>query len=444
MKYFRHLNLFTALCLACIVTNAKAYSLIETDHATLNADIEITLGTFTIDKNFNGKSGGSKWYEGYAKYGFSGEWKATTKFYGALNAVSSSTWEDGDPSGLTIGNERLTKLEDAYLGWRIGKGLPGMDKDILDISVGRRVITIGDGFIINDDGLNMGNGINPSLNRGGAYYLAARHAFHKTAAINLSITKNLRGDLIYFKSNNRAQANTGMVAANIEYVDENIGTLGFAWIHGKDVDTRFADDFQMQRKNMNIYSLRGTANAEIENLFLSFELARQYRDQIVSGKRTGLNDNAKAGYAEIGWTFSDIRLSPTLTYRYSYYGETWDSLFSGLNRGFGTWFQGEVAANYAGPFNHNTGIKHLGLKLNSNDDVSIGLLYFDFSPIKRNGIDDLGGTELDMYAEWAVNQNVMVISLLGLYKPDKDQSNGGSQYSGGNNLYSQLMLSINF
>jgi len=443
MNRSRCLSLLTAACLTSAFTHVEAYSLVETDQVTLNADIEIALAAFSIDKNFNGKPSGSAWQEGYAKYGFNGEWQAIGTYYAALNVVSSGTWGDGDPSGLTIGNERHTDIEDMYLGWRISKEFSGIEKDILDISAGRRVITIGDGFIINDDGLNMGNGIDPSLNRGGAYYLAARHAFYKTATINLSITKNLRGDLIYFKTNNRAQANTGMYAANVEYTVD-IGTLGFAWIHGKDVDSRFADDFQMQRKGMNVYSLRGSGNAGVDNLFLSFELARQYRDQIASGIRTGLNDNATAGYAEIGWTFSDKILSPTLTYRYSHYSETWDSLFSGLNRGFGTWFQGEVAANYAGPFNNNTHIQHLGLKLNPSDTLNIGLLYFDFSPVKRNGIDDLGGVELDAYAEWTVNQNMMLVPLLGLYRPDKDQNNGGVQQSGGNNLYSQLMLIFNF
>jgi|GEM_PF-77285 len=461
MNHSRCLSLLIAACLACGITNAHAVHPLDEDLDLLDldlvipmddlvffVDIEIALGIFNIDKNFNGISGGSSWQEGYAKYGISGLLGTETgTYYAELNAVSSGTWGDGDPIGLTIGNERLTEFEDMYLGWRFGEGFWETTEDLsgylLDVSIGRRVITIGDGFIINDDGVNMGNGIDPKLNRGGAYYLAARHAFHKTATLSFNLSENLHGDLIYFKSDNRAQAETGMYAANVEYTYNAIGTLGFTWIHGKELDREFASDFQMQRKGMNVYSLRGTGNAGIDNLFLSFELARQYRDQIVGGTYTGFEDNATAGYAQIGWTFFDIEFTPELTYRYSRYGETWDSLFTGLNRGFGTWFQGEVAANYAGPFNSNTHIHHFGAKITPNYNVSLGLLYFDFSPVKRED-PDLSGQELDIYAEWVINKNMMVIPILGVYRPDKDQSNGGMQQSSGTNLYSQLMLVFNF
>jgi len=443
MKRSHRLSALMVACLACGFNNANAFSLIESEQTTLNADIEIALGAFNIDKNFNGKEGGSSWQEGYAKYGFSGQWDTFGTLYGAVNAVSSGTWGDGDPAGLTVGNERRTAFEEVYLGWRFSKGFEGASTDFLDISAGRQVITIGNGFIINDDGLNMGNGISPSLNRGGAYYLAARHAFDKTATINLSITENIHGRFIYIKSDNRAQAKTGMYIADINYTSNN-SALGFSWIHGKDVDLQFADDFQMQRKGMNVYSLRGKTDTGLDNLFLSFEFARQYRNEVASGLHTGNNDNSTAWHTQADWELNNVvDGSLAITYRYSRYSKTWDSLFSGFNQGFGTWFQGEVAANYAGPFNTNTGIHHVGFKLNSSDKLSIGLLYFDFKPVKRNGTD-LGGGELDIYGEWAASQNLMLIPLIGLYRPDKDQSNGGVQQTKGYNMFSQIMLAFNF
>jgi len=195
---------------------------------------------------------------------------------------------------------------------------------------------------------------------------------------------------------------------------------------------------------MNLYSLRGSGNAGVENLFLSFELARQYRDEVAGGVRTGRDDNASAWYTEAGWTFSDIHWSPSLTYRYTRYGASWDGLFTGFNRGFGTWFQGEVANNYAGPFNGNAGIHHLGLKLNPLDNLSIGLLYFDFNTLKDRHVVDFSAREFDLYAEWAIGEHLVVMPILGMYRPDKDQSNGGVQFSSGNNLYSQLILGFNF
>jgi len=234
-----------------------------------------------------------------------------------------------------------------------------------------------------------------------------------------------------------------MYAANVEYTYNNIGALGVTWIHGKEVNQEFASDLQMQRKGMNVYSLRGSSNAGIDNLFLSFELARQYRDQIVSGAYTGFEDNAAARYAQISWTFSGMTSKPELTYRYSRYGETWDALFTGSNRGLGTWFQGEVAARYSGPFNSNTHIHHFGIKFNPDENMSFGLLYFDFSPVKREN-PDLSGQELDLYSELR-GKNVTLTSILGFYhRPYKYIGSGRVQQGSGSSMYSQLMLSFNF
>lgn len=98
--------------------------------------------------------------------------------YSALNWVSSGTWGDGDAAGNSDGSERTTKIEDAYLGWRSADMFPVLGQDGVGLSFGRQVVKLGRGFLINDDGLNLGKGpADGALNRGGAYYLAARHAF---------------------------------------------------------------------------------------------------------------------------------------------------------------------------------------------------------------------------------------------------------------------------
>ena len=70
-----------------------------------------------------------------------------------------------------------------------------------------------------------------------------------------------------------------------------------------------------------------------------------------------VKNDADAWTVEGGWTFADLPWSPTLNYRHARFSadkagtarnEAFDPLFFGLSRGLGTWFQGEVAANYAG------------------------------------------------------------------------------------------------
>jgi hypothetical protein len=355
--------------------------------------------------------------------------------YGTANLVSSGTWGDGDASGVTTGKERTTKFDEAFAGWRSGDLFPALGKDGVDLSFGRQIIMLGDGFLINDDGPNLGKGVGDGeFNRGGAYYIAARHAFDKTAVIRLGGKDGVHGSLMWIKSDNPAQAMTEMAAGTLEY-SAAPGTLGLTYIHGIDVDERFASEVQRQRKGMNLYSLRGAGNAGIDNAHFAFELARQDRR----------DSQQNAGYAEAGYTFADLPWSPDLTYRYARYSKNWDGMFAGFNRGFGTWVQGEVAGNYSGPYNTNTSVQHVGFKVKPLENLTLGALFFDYSTVSTRGQLNLDGRELDLYAEWAVNDHLIITPLLGLYKPNKDAETGGNQVGGnGTNVYSQLVVAVPF
>ncbi|MGB8972147.1 MAG: hypothetical protein WCC62_06395, partial [Pseudomonas capeferrum] len=355
--------------------------------------------------------------------------------YGALNWVSSATWGDGDAAGNTDGSERTTKIEDAYLGWRSGDLLPWLGKDGVDISAGRQVVRLGSGFLINDDGPNLGNGVaDGTLDRGGAYYLAARHAFDRTAVLRLGGQDGLHGSLLWLKSDNRAQAETELAAGTLDYTHA-LGTLGLTWVHGIGVTDQWASAFQKAREGMDVYSLRGEGSAGIDNASFAFEYAWQ-------DKQGGAE---KAWYLQAGYTFADLPWAPQVTYRYTRYSAGWDSLFSGLSSGYGTWFQGEVAANYAGPFNSNTGIHHVGVKATPLENLTVGALYFDFDTVRTRDSLNLDARELDLYLEWAVNDHLVISPLVGLYQPRKGESNGGNQVGGnGTNVYSQLTIAVPF
>src|SRR5450830_759881 len=93
----------------------------------------------------------------------------------------------------------------------------------------------------------------------------------------------------------------------------------------------------------------------------------------------------------------------------------------------GAWAQGEVAGNYAGPFNTNAVIQHVALKVKPAQAVTLGALFFDYQTVSTHGLPNLNGRELDLYAEWAVNEHLIVTPLLSLYKPERDQHNAGNQ-----------------
>lgn len=422
---------------------SRAYELYNEGQTQFKADLEAAFGIFRSRESYaqSGTRGAGSvfWQEAYFKYGLSGSQglsDADDQFYGKLNGVSSATFGDGDAAGWSNGSERATKIEDAFLGWRSGSLFPALGENGLDVSFGRQNIVIGDGFLVSGDALNFGDGIaDGRLNRGGAYYLTARKAFGETAVLRLGGEKGLRGDLMWLKSGNRAQARPGMAVATLEHVS-GMGTVGFTYLNVVDTDERFRFLWP-ERKHIKTYSLRAQGNAGVQNLFLSGEYARQNKQ----------SRDENAWYLEAGWTFGEMPWSPTVNYRYSRFSGGYDPLFYGNGRALGTWFQGEVAANYAGPFNSNVRVHHVGIKASPTKTLGIGALMYDFDTLNPNAgpFRNLDGRELDLYAEWAVNGHLLVMPLVGFYKPEADATGGGSQLGNDNtNIYGQLIFVTTF
>jgi len=428
---------------AAMATPASAYNLYSENGSELNLDVEAVLGVFTSDENYNlgakSEGGGSDWQEGYVKYGLSGShtYGSGASVFGGLSLVSSATWGDGDAGGFTSGDESETDLEDAYVGWRSGNLIPALGADGLEFSFGRQNFSIGDGFLINGDALNFGDAIDQlagtNMDRGGAYWLAARKAFDRTAVVRVGGSEGLRADLFWLESDNRAQAETELAGINAEYVIPE-GTFGLAYIEGLDVNEDYG---YTNRDGQQTLSLRYQGNAGVENLFLSGEFVTQ--DQGDNSQK-----DADAWYVEAGWTFADVPWSPSVNYRYSTFDEGFDPLFFGFNRGYGTWFQGEVAANYAGPFNSDADVHHIGIKASPTEMLTVGALFFDFNDTAA-GSGALDGQELDIYAEWVVTPNLIISPLIGLYTPDNSDADGGSQIgSDDTNVYGQVIAIVPF
>ncbi|MFL7960757.1 hypothetical protein ACEI36_00620 [Pseudomonas kielensis] len=416
----------------------QAYQLYSQGDDVLNAEVTTYLGVFSSKKAYNQMGnrtpGSISWQEAATKYGFKGSYGLGENgvLYGSLKGITTGTWGDGDPAGWSVGGERRTNWEEAYLGWKSADLFPTLGKDGIDLSFGRQGLVIGDGFIIKNDGFNMGAGGGESLNRGGAYYLGLRQSYGQTAILRLGGTQGWRSDLAWLKSANPIQAETSLALLNVEHVSDQ-STLGLLYVHGLDVNEHLASPGQMQREDLNQYSVRFKTNAGNPNVFLSTELT--YQDKLDAGR---------AGYVEGGYTFSDLPLSPTVSYRYARYSPDYDPLFSGFYRGYGTWVQGEVAGNYAGAFNSNAAIQNVGIKLKASEKVKLGAQIFDLKTVDKRNYD-FSGHELDLFAEWMPSANYYVAPMVGFYKPKKAAGEGGSQLGGdGLNTYLQLMVGIYF
>ena len=445
----------TVLAAAALLGSAQAgaHILYESDETLLNFDIEAALGVFNSQKAYNqvliAEDASPTWQEGYAKYGLSAAHAldGAGSVYGAFNLLSSATRGDGDAGGFSTGKEEDTQVEDAYIGWTSGDLVPWLGEDGIDLSVGSQSFTIGDGFLINGDSLNFGEGFQPladagiapsGLSRGGAYWLAARKAFDKTAILRLGGENGFHLDGFWLDSDNKAQAEMELAGANLEYRSETYGTLGVTYLKGLDVDDESAEFLGYQhRDGQETLAFRANGSLGVDNLFLSAE----YVDQDNGDDYLGGGDD-HAWYGEAGWTFADVPWSPKLSYRFSSFSGGFDPLFFGFNRGYGTWFQGEVAANYAGPFNSDTDVHHVGLVLAPSPTVEFGALFFEFEDAGQGFLD---GNELDLYAQWVVNDHLVLSPLVGFYTPDVSAADGGTQIGNDDtNMYSQVIAIVNF
>lgn len=432
---FLKLNtLVAALMTATAVQAAPVY---DQDGKTVEFNVEGMAGVFSTEENYNGvDDGGNFWQEGYLKGDLVGR-NATGSgtVYGGLGVIALGTGGDGDAGGYTSGDESELKIENAFIGWQSSNG-------VFDLSVGRQQFTLGDGFIIAGDAISLGDMGIPGIDvdRGGAYYLAGQKSFDRTAVLKIDPEGPVRGDLFWLQSDNPYHQDTELGGVNLEWVDDAKGTLGLSYMSVLDVDKGTAFGIWDQRDGMDIISLRGQGSMGVENLFLSFEYVNE------SGGDTAVKNDANAWYVEGGWTFADLPWSPTLNYRHGKFSgddsstadnEAFDPLFFGFTRGFGTWFQGEVASNYAGPANSGNDVDRIEVTLQPRDDLTVGLQYWDFG--KDADAADLAGSEVDLYALWSINDNVVFSPMLGYYKPDGADVIANQSNDDGN-LYLQAVL----
>ncbi len=390
------------LCSLCMP--AYALPLINEGDTVIDANVEIGVGAFHNSQDysfFSQHRGRVNWQEGYIKAALSahrGSW------YGGISGIGTATIGNGDAAGFTRGNEHGLDLEDAYLGWK---------NDTVDISVGSQNFVLGDGFLIAGDQISLGTGIPnaPEVNRGGAYWLGARKAFRRTVILRMESGSPLRGDVFWLQSNNAAQSSTALSGMNIEWADQKRGTLGASWFKILYVNANEFLGSYAQRDNMQVFNVRGHGNLGIEPLFLAAGYVQE-------SFKAAVQKNANAWYSELGYTFQALPFSPSINYRYSHFSETYDPLFYGFTRGYGTWFQGEVAANYAGPFSSNANIQEVAFHADTSESLGVGALVFIFdTDVPGPGQSKHFAREMDIYAEWSVSEHLWVSPLFGRYTP---------------------------
>ncbi|MGH8645215.1 MAG: alginate export family protein, partial [Gammaproteobacteria bacterium] len=381
---------FIAFSFAVSGTTALAdFTILESKRFTLKGNFKLSLyGVTTDNTNFGAgvlNHAGEFHREAdnfeYAiKPGFNFTWRPFNhgEFYGGFSAAATGQAGDGDPGGFTSGEDHALRPDAAFGGWRNG---------LIDVSFGRQEFIVGDQFLI-------GQNSNFNLDRDANLWVAPFKAFQKAGILRVE-GDPVRGDLFWLVPD-EDQGNAELAGVNLEYLlGKDHGKLGAMFGHILDVASNF-DGFGgafSPREGMEIYNLRanGVKLPGLPNLTLHAEAAIEQGSDSVAG---GTRYDAYAWYAEGEYQFADAPSKPVIGYRYGEWSgdddaltdaehEAFDPLFYYQGRGWGTWYQGEIAGEYL-LFNTNQ-ISHMAkVVVRPTETIALWGLYFHHRLDEKN------------------------------------------------------------
>lgn len=357
------------------------------------------------------------WAEGAVKPALGGVYTtdSSSQIYGKVSVVGERTYGNSPP--LVGGDAASFKEEDAYLGWRSGNSIGG-EENVVDLTFGRTQYRLGHGMLL-WDGASEGGSY-------GGYWTNARKAF-ELAAIGRYTPGNNTFEAFYLDKDElpESDSNTEISGFNYEYAIGEDTTLGATYMAlSADPDDR------PERDGMDVYNLRAfTAPfSSVKGLSFEGEYAKEENGDVL---------DSTAWNALVAYQF-DSSWAPKLSYRYAYFeGDDPDTAtnegFDGLLTGFydwGTWWQGEIGGEY---FLSNSNLISHQIRVHTTptESLSTGLMFYNFLLDKPAALgpgvtSDEAATELDWYADWAVNDNFMLSFVLAVADPgDAIQQSSG-------------------
>ena len=437
------LVLAAGLCFAG-AQKAAAAEIYNKDGTKIEFTTEIGLGLFHVTQDFGASPlrqplNNVSWAEGYAIMGFKGEHDldAHWNIFGNFTAVVNGVRGQGDAIAASIGNEEGGQVQDASGGVEWKSGAEGGAS--VKISGGRQKWVQGDGFLIGGDTPTPGVGYGKQYDEGGGYYLNPRRVFSQTVILNVETGTPWRFDTFYIDSEKGQNGQRAIGGGDVEYVDTTYGTIGATYIRGLNVEDpqNTVLPFTPATDGMNLYSVHGNTSFGIKDFTLSARYVTEQSSSATNCNAAGLvctGLDAWAWYLNPSYTFSALPWTPTLYYRFvSFSGddsktaanEGYDPLFISAT-GWNTWFIGEIAANYSGPFNSNANVHSLGLTLAPDIDLGAGKLtglgaYINHSTRRESapGASDNFGIEFAAYAEMQLFENMYVAPLYSVLFPEQ-------------------------
>jgi len=382
--------------------------------------LNANLGLGQVDFLTRERHGDPSWAEAdiqpYAGFNTVSGW------HGEASVVGAATFFDGDASAFTRGGDGSFDIETALLGWRSGAASEDAERVVVDISLGRQTLDVGDGFLLDDGNFDLRND--------GAVWLVPRQAFQRSLVARLDY-RAWHGDLFFLEADPDSDE-PALAGGNFEYQFSGGGHTGLLYLHILDTDTPrlFA-----VREGMNVLSARvnDLRLAALPQVAWWGEATRQFGDG-----RFGSID-ASAWYGEVIYHFEQLPWRPRLSYRYAWFSgddkphdatrRDFDPLFYGFDkRSWGTWFQGEVTGGWL-LFNNNQRNHLVHLATTPHPQVTVGMIGGRFSLVEDNyrGVPVTArhfGDEFNLYTDWSINKNLFLSAGYGVMFPGEGAVQG--------------------
>jgi hypothetical protein len=423
------------------------------------------------------------WFEGFAKpfaeletpfFDF-GHTYALVSVVGALTRGNGDATSSLAPQGArstTSNAPQHAALEDAVVGWHSGDLLANsLGEDAIELSGGRQSFVLGDSFLI-------GSGVVNGFGRA-AFYLQPRSSFDSAAILKLDLSP-VRAKLFHLenrvdqdlmqgfdqpktdffgldialfepseaepspKASGEKQARKAAQAVQTTRVKKEVPdlwTAGFDFLHAYSADSTPGTfsfppgqpspplSIYGNRKGLDVYS------GYLAGSFFKFDPNIRFHSQFVLERNDAVDRRVEAAawYVEPGYKFSTLPWTPQLNLRYAHFSgdpnpndrlkQSYDPLFTtGGDRGFGSWFLGEIFGQYISA-NSNLNVAMALLKFLPLDAVEAGIIYYDFhfDQTAQFGNPSItsknAAQEVDFYSVWSATEWLTVSGVVGFAVP---------------------------
>ncbi|MCZ8105558.1 MAG: alginate export family protein [Burkholderiales bacterium] len=363
----------------------------------------------------------ASWMENAVEYGLAGAMQlGDTPFY-AYGAISVATVTSAGRDIFRDDTRTTTGIEKGYGGLLYADPQGRFNASL---SAGRQTFTLNDGFLISQFGSQSNAGPRPGV------YLAPRTALDMAVLGQASWGPwTLRGFYLDPNEYEPLESHTTVAGTNLRYTvtPSFFADVTTYTVPRSESRYRTPTGATLPREGLTTLAghVRWADRDVLDGVWLETELAHQ--------TSTAFRMDAWAGYATAGYLARDIRWTPSLSYRLSYFSgddpatgtfERFDPLYSG---GLSEWLQGISLNKLLTPANRFSHRVRANVSPVSGLDLTLDWFVHRADRLDNRGgnpalaqlsSDDLG-QEVQATLRWAVNRHVYVLGIVGHAVPGR-------------------------